>query len=84
MPTPGLNSIFWSPQLSVTMAEDLFQCQSLYAVLGLDDSATTDVIKARHKQLALKWHPDKWMTSSEEERHNAEEQFKMVSAAFMV
>lgn len=58
--------------------------QSLYAVLGLTAAATPEDIKAQHRQLALRWHPDKWVAAAEAERAVAEETFKMVSAAYMV
>eukprot|EP00667_Euglena_gracilis_P010258 EG_transcript_10440 len=66
------------------MADDVFKCQSLYAVLGLTAAATPEDIKAQHRQLALRWHPDKWVAAAEAERAAAEETFKMVSAAYMV
>ena len=35
-----------------------------------------------HRKLAIKWHPDKWLTKSEEERAHAERTFKSIQAAF--
>ena len=40
------------------------------------------VVKKKYRSLATKWHPDKWAQRTEEERKNAEEQFKEISEAY--
>ncbi len=55
-----------------------------YEVLGLQKSASLDDIKAAYRKSALKWHPDRWVGKSEEEKKNAEEKFKEVSEAYSV
>ena len=53
----------------------------LYALLGVERSATAAQIKTSYKKLALKWHPDK---HPEEEREAATEKFKEISGAYQV
>lgn len=52
-------------------------------VLGLRSSASTEEIKRAYRKLAAKYHPDKWMQASAEERGAAEERFKAVGAAYL-
>lgn len=55
-----------------------------YKVLGVDKSATDDQIKSAYRKLAMKYHPDKFSTASEEEKKKAEEQFKEINQAYSV
>lgn len=55
-----------------------------YEVLGVEKNASTDDIKSAFKKLALKWHPDRWVSGTEEEKKNAEEKFKEASEAYEV
>ena len=55
-----------------------------YKVLGVDKSATDDQIKSAYRKLAMKYHPDKFSTASEEEKKKAEEQFKEINQAYNV
>ena len=41
-----------------------------YEVLGVEKNASTDDIKSAFKKLALKWHPDRWVSGTEEEKKN--------------
>ncbi len=52
------------------------------AVLGLNSGATNDEIKKTFKKLALKYHPDRFVGSSETERKKASEKFKEISQAY--
>ena len=47
-----------------------------YEVLGLDKSASEDDIKQAYRKAALKWHPDRWVSGTDEEKKTAEEKFK--------
>lgn len=55
-----------------------------YGILGLEKGATIDEVNKAFKKLAVKWHPDKFATASEEERKQAEEKFKDISEAHNV
>ena len=63
--------------------------ESFYDVLGLTDEerslkgdAFNEACKKKYRALAVKYHPDKWASASEEERKAAEEKFKSVSEAY--
>lgn len=49
------------------------------AILGVDKNATPEEIKKAYRKLAAKWHPDR---HPENEKQNAEEQFKAVKEAY--
>ena len=55
-----------------------------YEVLGLSKGASADEIKAAYRKAALKWHPDRWVSGSDEEKKTAEEKFKEASEAYSV
>ena len=55
-----------------------------YEVLGLAKGASVDEIKSAYRKLALKWHPDKWVSGTEAEKKTAEEKFKEASEAYSV
>lgn len=55
-----------------------------YEVLGVDKSASAEDIKSAFKKLALKWHPDRWVSASDKEKKDAEEKFKEASEAYEV
>jgi DnaJ-class molecular chaperone len=39
-------------------------------------------MKRRQRELALKWHPDRWSSGTAEERALAESRMKEINAAF--
>lgn len=55
-----------------------------YEVLGIDKNASVDDIKSAFKKMALKWHPDRWINGTDEEKKTAEEKFKEASEAYEV
>ena len=55
-----------------------------YEVLGLQKGASADEIKAAYRKAALKWHPDRWVSGSDEEKKTAESKFKEASEAYSV
>ena len=42
--------------------------RDFYEVIGVDRNASPDQIKSAFRKLVLKWHPDKWVNASEEEK----------------
>ena len=55
-----------------------------YEVLGVDKKASADEIKSAYRKLALKWHPDRWVNGSDQEKKTAEENFKEAAEAYSV
>lgn len=55
-----------------------------YNILGVDKNATEEAIKSAYRDCAKKWHPDRFVNKSEEERKAAEEKFKEISEAYSV
>lgn len=55
-----------------------------YEVLGLQKGASVDDIKSAYRKAALKWHPDRWVNSTDAEKKTAEEKFKEASEAYSV
>ena len=53
-----------------------------YKTLGVAENATADEIKKAYRALAMKWHPDRWATGTEEEKKKAEDEFKKVAEAY--
>ena len=55
-----------------------------YKTLGVAENASQEEIKKQYKKLCLKWHPDKWVNGTDEEKKKAEEEFKKVGEAYSV
>lgn len=52
-----------------------------YSILGVEENASEDDIKKAYKQLCLKYHPDRLVNASEEEKKEAEAKFKDINEA---
>ena len=55
-----------------------------YKTLGVAENASQEEIKSAYRKLALRWHPDRWVNGTEEERKKAEDEFKKVAEAYGV
>lgn len=56
----------------------------LYAVLGLESTATDEDIKKVYRKLALIYHPDKHVSSTEAAKQAASRKFQQVGFAYAV
>lgn len=54
----------------------------LYDTLGVNKNATTTEIKKAYRKLAMKYHPDKQSSKTEQDKKNAEDRFKEISQAY--
>ena len=55
-----------------------------YKLLKLKEDDSIQIIKDRYKELAIKWHPDKWMSSSVDNQKTAERNFKKLNNAYEI
>ena len=60
------------------------QKRDYYEVLGVDKNASLDDIKGAYRKLALKWHPDRWVSGTNAEKKTAEDKFKEAAEAYAV
>ena len=58
--------------------------EDYYKTLGVSKDATKDEISKAYKKLALKYHPDRQIGKSDDEKKKAEETFKKLSEAYEV
>lgn len=56
--------------------------KNAYKLLRLSESDSVEKIKKTYKSLAIKWHPDKWTTSTEQNKATALRNFKKLQAAY--
>lgn len=55
-----------------------------YEILGVGHDVTPEELKKQYRQKSLKWHPDRWVNGTEQEKKEAEEKFKEISEAYDV
>ena len=58
--------------------------KSYYDILGVKKDASKDDIRRAFKKLSVKYHPDKHINDSEEDKKKAEEKFKEINEAYEV
>ena len=52
-----------------------------YEILGVKRDATEEEIRKAYRKLVAKWHPDKWVNGTDEEKRTAEEKIKEINEA---
>lgn len=55
-----------------------------YKLLGVSSIASLMEIKKQYKVKAMEYHPDKWMSATEQQREEAEVNFKMLGAGLEI
>lgn len=58
--------------------------KDFYKLLGVPRDASDAEIKKGYRKLALKWHPDRHSSSTEEEKKNAEKLFRDINLAYEI
>ena len=58
--------------------------EKYYEILNLQNNASDEEVKKAYKKMAIKYHPDKHGNSSEKEKKEAEEKFKIIAEAYEV
>jgi len=53
-------------------------------VMGLDNKATDAEIKNKYRELAIKWHPDKWSLDTAENQKIANRTFQRLNGAYEI
>ncbi|KAM0901913.1 hypothetical protein ACQ4PT_019642 [Festuca glaucescens] len=59
-------------------------CDDLYAVMGLNEDCSDADLKVAYRKLAMKWHPDRWSSSSTKQIEEAKEKFQQIQGAYSV
>jgi len=62
--------------------EHCVECANAYGVLGLWQQEDSHHIKTAYRELAKKWHPDRFSGNDEGLRQEAEDHFKAVCMAY--
>ena len=57
---------------------------NFYELLGISKEATKDEIKKKYREMAKKYHPDRYVNSTKEEKEKAENMFKDINNAYEV
>lgn len=58
--------------------------KNYYEILGVEKTATADELKLAYRKLAKKYHPDMYVSASEQEKKDAETKFKDINHAYEV
>ena len=74
--------MFVSAGYNSTATRENMQRVSPYAVLGLEEGASQEEVKRSYRSLVKKYHPDRLVKYSEEERVAAQEKFIEIQKAY--
>ena len=69
-------------QLNCLQGRLCSQDNHFFATLGLSPSADAATVRKAYRQLAGKWHPDKWGSCSKHEQDAAAEKFAQIVEAY--
>ena len=58
--------------------------KNYYEILGVEKTATADELKLAYRKLAKKYHPDMYVSASEQEKKDAEAKFNDINHAYEV
>eukprot|EP00760_Papus_ankaliazontas_P002380 PhM_4_TR10969/c1_g1_i1/m.91143/K09527/DNAJC7; DnaJ homolog subfamily C member 7 len=58
--------------------------RTYYDILGVERGADVSIINKAYRDAALKWHPDRWVSATDEQKRSAESVFKQVNHAYTV
>jgi len=58
--------------------------KNYYEVLGVSETAALNEIKNAYRGLAMKWHPDKWMSGSSQEKEEAKKRMQEINKVFEI
>ena len=56
--------------------------ENAYTLLKLSRNDSITIIKKKYRELAIKWHPDKWVNDKKENQQIAERNFKKLNNAY--
>lgn len=63
---------------------DLKDYQRECSILGVDITASAEDVRNKYRESSLKWHPDRLINATENERKAADDKFKEISSAYEV
>jgi len=67
---------------NVTQRTDPNKLDNAYKLLKLSKSDSEVKIKKRYRELAIKWHPDKWANSTEQNKKKSGRNFRKLNNAY--
>ena len=69
-------------QINCLQGQSCSQDNPFFATLGLGPSADAARVRKAYRQLAGKWHPDKWGSCSKQQQDAAAEEFAQIAESY--